>query len=157
MSYNRTRPKISISELYELRNKKIEHRVNSFDIVLEKAHKRMRTAAANGGLNVFFEVPNFIIGVPLYNFEECIIHIVDALRKGGFLVQMLEQNHGLLYISWDQQEIAPSKKPKAIERRTPADEPSVQRTRDDDIMASFSRIPANTNTNTVNGQPRYIL
>jgi hypothetical protein len=109
-----TRPHISIAELYELKNKKIAHRVNSFDVVLEKAHGRMRTSAKNGGLNVFFEVPALIMGIPLYNFDDCIAYVVDSLRKNGFLVQLIETHKGVLYISWDQQEIVTSANPRRL-------------------------------------------
>ena len=112
---NKITPRISISELYELKNKNVSNRKHHFDIVLEMTHKRMRNAATYGGLNVFFEVPPFVLGIPLYNFTDCINYIVDSLRNNGFLVQLIEPDKGIMYISWDQQEIAPKKligKPK---------------------------------------------
>lgn len=110
-------PQISINELYRLQQKKKQIRVKSFIVVLEKCHNRIRNVATQGGMCCFYEVPGLVVGMPLYNVDECIEYVVNSLRKDKFLVQILPPPHiGVLYISWNPQELRP---PKPALRYTP--------------------------------------
>ncbi len=94
-------PQISIAELYTLKNKKEEIKTRTFNIILEQCHKKIKTIASQGGLSVFFEIPFVMLGYPLYDINECIEYIVEALRKNGLLVQVLSNpNFNTIYISW---------------------------------------------------------
>ena len=53
-------------------------------------------------MNIFFEVPYIVIGLPLYDINICINYIVECLRKNGLLVQILPiPNDNIIYISWN--------------------------------------------------------
>jgi hypothetical protein len=94
-------PSISIADLYSMKNKKQQIRINTFNIILEKCHNKIKTIASQGGMNVFFEIPYFLLGYPLYNVFECCDYTVDALRKNGLMVQILPHpNNNTIYISW---------------------------------------------------------
>jgi hypothetical protein len=74
--------------------------------------------ASHTGQNTFYEVPGFMMGFPLYNLDEALTYVIDALRKNGFLVQILPEPHiGVLYISWDPEELKPPKPIKLIRPR----------------------------------------
>lgn len=99
-------PQISISELYSMKNKKDKIKFNTFDVILGKCHAKIKNIAGQGGMNIFFEVPFVLLGYPLYDINECIDYIVDALRKNGLLVQILPHpNHNTIYISWKPTDI----------------------------------------------------
>jgi hypothetical protein len=101
-------PQLTLAELYRMQKKKETMRHVSFDRVIELCHRRIRTVASYGGLNTFFEIPGMIIGYPLFNVIECMNYIVNALRKNGFLVQLLPPpNIAVIYISWDANEVRP--------------------------------------------------
>lgn len=94
-------PQISISELYTMKNKKDEIKTNTFNIIIEKCHAKIKTIAAQGGMNIFYEIPHLLLGLPLYDINECIEYVTDGLRKNGLLVQTLPYpNNFTLYISW---------------------------------------------------------
>ena len=104
-------PKISLYELYSLKKKKEENKSVSFDKILEICHAKIKKVAEAGGMNVFFEVPNLVIGLPLYNINKCIEYIVDCLRKNGLLVQIIPYpNNNIIYISWNPFDISPKHK-----------------------------------------------
>jgi len=112
------RPVISLSELYDMKKRKETNRTKSFDQIMELCHRRIRNIASYGGMNCFYEIPGMLVGFPLYNLEECIHYVIDKLRNTGFLVQLLPPPHiGVVYISWDPQEI----KPKRPALMAPAD------------------------------------
>lgn len=46
----------------------------------------------------YYDIPNFIINVPLYSLDDCRKYIIDKLKSNGFKVQIYNQNR--LIISW---------------------------------------------------------
>jgi hypothetical protein len=95
--------KLNIYELHDEINKKKEKRSRSFDKVLEICHQKVINASKKELVKVFFDVPEFVIGLPVYDLSECIRYIVKSLEENGFLVQYFFPK--LLYISWDFNEI----------------------------------------------------
>ena len=79
-------PQISISELYSMKNKKDKIKTNTFNIIIEKCHTKIKTIASQGGMNIFFEIPYVMLGYPLYDINECVNYIVDALRNNGYFL-----------------------------------------------------------------------
>lgn len=93
-----------------MQKKKKDNRIACFDHIIELCHRRIRNVASYSGQNTFYEIPGLVVGYPLYNLYECIDYIVNALRKNGFLVQILPLPHvGVIYISWDPRELKPQK------------------------------------------------
>ncbi len=104
-------PTISISELYSIKNNKDKVKFVSFDLIIEKCHLKIKNTALNGGMNIFFEVPFFLLGKPLYKINECIDYIISALKNNGLFVQLLPPpNNNILYISWKPTDIKIKKK-----------------------------------------------
>jgi hypothetical protein len=94
-------PQISIADLYSMKNKKDKIKTNTFNVIIEKIHSKIKHIAQQGGMEVFYEIPYVLLGYPLYNIIECIDYVVDSLRKNGLLVQILPHpNNTTIYISW---------------------------------------------------------
>lgn len=101
LSTEKVYPQISISELYSMKSKKDRVKYDTFNVILGKCHAKIKHIAAQGGLNIFFEIPYILLGYPLYDMLECQEYIVEALRKNGLLVQILPHpNQNTIYISW---------------------------------------------------------
>ena len=99
-------PQMNISELYSLQNRKKKLRTVSFDHIIILVHKRIKNVSSYGGLNTFYEVPGMVVGLPLFDIVECTSYIVAALRKNGFLVQLLPPPHYcVIYISWNPTDV----------------------------------------------------
>ena len=94
---------LNIYELHEEINKKKKKRSQSFDHVLGTCHQKIKNASKKELVKVFFDVPEFVIGLPVYNLTDCIKHLMKSLEENGFLVQYFFPK--LLYISWDFDEI----------------------------------------------------
>lgn len=98
-----------------MQKQKQHARTLCFDRVLELCHRRIRTVASYGGQNTFYEIPGMMVGYPLFNIFDCLDHVVKALRKSGFLVQILPPpNVCVVYVSWDPMEIKPPKSRPAL-------------------------------------------
>lgn len=104
-------PNISIAALYEMKNKKDKSRINTFNIILSKCHEKIKKIAEQGGMILFYEIPYFTIGYPLYNIEECVEYVSNALTKNGLLVQILPRpNNNTIYISWKPTDVSIKKR-----------------------------------------------
>lgn len=103
-------PQLSLNDLYSIQHKKQKIKTTSFDNILLMVHKRIKNVSHYGGLNTFYEIPGIVFGLPLYDINECTKYIINALRKNGFLVQIVPNNQWVIYISWDPTELKPLKK-----------------------------------------------
>lgn len=103
-------PRISLAELYTLKDKKERNKYNTFDNIIDICHKKIKNTATIGGMNIFYEIPFYIYGKPLYKIDECVKYIVDSLRKNGLYVQILpEPNTNMIYVSWNPNELSGKK------------------------------------------------
>ena len=91
---------INIDELNKINEDRNKRRLEIYDKVLKKCHKRIKTIAYSprGGTFCFYIVPTFIFGIPIYDMNTCIVYMVKHLVKNGFEVNYTHPN--LLYISW---------------------------------------------------------
>tara|TARA_A100001015_G_scaffold301169_1_gene387622 strand:- start:1140 stop:1580 length:441 start_codon:yes stop_codon:yes gene_type:complete len=91
---------ININELHRINEKRQKERIATYEKVLQKCHERIKTISKKPVNNTFcfYIVPNIIFGIPIYNVNECIIYLVQALNKNGFYVVYTHPN--LIYISW---------------------------------------------------------
>lgn len=103
-------PRISLADLYAMKNNKDKIKTNTFNVIIEKCHVKIKKIAEQGGMNIFFEIPRILIGYPLYDMETCLNFIVDALRQNGLLVQILPYpNNYTIYISWKPSDVKQKK------------------------------------------------
>jgi hypothetical protein len=102
----KTKPTISLQELYRMKKQKEANKKICYDKVLERCHARIRNAAQYGGMNTFYEIPAMIVGLPLFSIQLCTEYVMQKLRENGFLVQLLPPpSVYVIYISWDPQEL----------------------------------------------------
>ena len=80
-----------------------ETRQDVFAKVLEKCYLKIERVAAADRLFVFYEVPMFVVGCPLFRIEDCIMYMKGHLEKNGFLFKYYFPN--IVYVSWNKEEI----------------------------------------------------
>jgi hypothetical protein len=90
---------IDMKELYSTINAKTLRRMELYDSVLKKCHSRI---LYNSGLQrtyCFYQIPEFIIGFPLYNIIELREYVMNSLKTNGFELLYVEPNW--LFINWN--------------------------------------------------------
>lgn len=92
--------KISIDDLYEKKQKRDLKQISIFNKILNRIHKRIQHTAKNKQLDtsIWFNVPEYIVGEPIYDKGECIGYLVSKLDDNGFHVKYMHPN--TLFISW---------------------------------------------------------
>jgi hypothetical protein len=93
-------PHLNIDELYETKQKSDCNRVQIYNKLLTRIHKKIKTASRQHIQNEFcyFVMPEILIGYTNYNLEECLMYIISCLKDDGFLVKYIHPR--LLIISW---------------------------------------------------------
>lgn len=93
--------KINIDELYDKRQRRDLKQLSIFNKILNRIHKRIQHTARNKNCVdtfIWFNVPEYLIGEPIYDKGECIGYLVSELEKNGFHVKYIHPN--ALFVSW---------------------------------------------------------
>ena len=95
-----TNGKINIDELYENKHKRDLKQLSIFNKILNRIHKRIQFVGKNkkNDKHIWFNVPEYIFGEPLYDKGEIIGYLVSKLNDNGFYVKYIHPNN--LFISW---------------------------------------------------------
>ena len=90
---------IDMKELHATINKQTLKRMELYDSILKKCHSRI---LYNSGLQrtyCFYQIPEFVIGTPLYDVLELRNYIMNSLKTNGFEILYIEPNW--LFIYWN--------------------------------------------------------
>ena len=92
--------KINIDDLYDKRQRRDLKQLSIFNKILNRVHKRVQYTAKSkqGDTSIWFLVPEYLVGEPIYDKGDCIGYLVSQLEKNGFFVKYVHPN--TLFISW---------------------------------------------------------
>ena len=92
--------KINMDELYDQRKKTEEVKIQVYNRILNRVHRKIKTTSRNRNSEkfCFFIIPEFVLGIPKYDVGICTSYIIDKLIDNGFMVKYTHPN--LLFISW---------------------------------------------------------
>ena len=93
---------LNIDDLYETIDEKNNKRLEKFDGILKQIHGRIKYYSKLERTFCFFQIPEFIIGVPLYNVSDLRNYIINSLKRNGFHIVYIDPNW--LYISWSKED-----------------------------------------------------
>ena len=91
---------IDINSLFETTNHKTLKRLETYDKILQQCHCRIKHYSKYEKTTCFFAIPEFIIGVPLFNVEELRTYMMNSLTKNGFKLMYLHPNW--LMVDWTE-------------------------------------------------------
>ena len=93
---------ININSLYNNINKKRYEKYVVYDKILQKCHNKIKTYAENLKLECFYEIPEYVFGLPLFNRGFAKNYIITRLTENGFKVNDLSHiKNNCIYINWD--------------------------------------------------------
>ncbi len=95
-----TQGKINIDDLYERQQKKDLKQVSIFNKILNRIHNKIKitSRSRNGEKYIWFNVPEFIFGEPVYQQADCIAYLVNKLEENKFQIRYVHPN--TLFVSW---------------------------------------------------------
>lgn len=112
---------LDIRTLYASQKRRDDSKRELYETVVAKVHHRIRTVAARTDTICTFQIPPYIVGMPLYDACQCCGYVIRRLKREGFVVQYAHPN--VLMIDWDRSAIEPhvremeQRERQAFERR----------------------------------------
>ena len=89
---------VTAGELFREQKEREEKRKKIFKKVYKLVERRIVEASKINSYQCYYEIPNFVMNVPLYSLEDCKDYIIDKLKKNDFKVQLISEN--MILISW---------------------------------------------------------
>jgi len=98
---NEENRKINIDDLYEKKKQKDLKQLTIFNKILNRIHKRINHTSRNkvNDRHIWFTVPEYIFGEPIYDKGDCTGYLVMKLEDNGFFVRYIHPN--TLFVSWE--------------------------------------------------------
>ena len=90
---------ITVFDLYNGMRDREQRHYEAFSIVLERAYSRIRKCASVNRYDCVFDVPEIVIGKPIFDVNKCTRFIMNNLMHNGFKVEYVFPRY--LNISWD--------------------------------------------------------
>ena len=90
---------LNIRDLQNVINDKQLKRLKKYDEVLQKCHRRITYNSKLDRAYCFFQIPEFIFGMPLYDIQELREYVINSLTNNGFKILYIDPNW--LFIHWD--------------------------------------------------------
>lgn len=102
-----------IRKLYNREKNRDDHRQELYDSIVRKIHHRVETVTMRKETHCLFQVPQFILGMPLYDPFQCTGYVIQTLTAQGFHVKYYHPN--TLFVDWSRHHIEPYV--QALDRR----------------------------------------
>ena len=91
---------LNINTLFEEMDKKVLNRMKMFDDILVQIHNKIKYNSKNKTFFCTFQIPDFLIGKPIYKVEDLRKYLIDSLKRDKFDVMYVHPN--FLFISWEK-------------------------------------------------------
>ena len=92
-----TATKFDIRKLHVHQERRAREKQKLYDTVLKRVYHRVETAALHDTQCVF-EVPGFVLGMPLYDAHQCSGYIMQRLKNDGFRVTYYHPH--VIHLNW---------------------------------------------------------
>ena len=96
-----TKGNINIDDLYDKQQQRDVRQITIFNKILNRIHKRIKATGKSKMKEqyIWFTIPEYIFGEPVYNKAECIAYIIAKLEANKFHIRYVHPN--TLYVSWE--------------------------------------------------------
>ena len=89
---------VKADELIKQQEERKKLKKKTFSKILNLVEKRIQMSSNSNNYYTWYEIPELILGLPIYNLSECKNYIVKKLEKNGFKTELYEPN--LILVTW---------------------------------------------------------
>lgn len=89
---------VKATDLIKQQKDRDEKKKITYKKILEKVEKKIVLASNSNFYECKYDIPEFILGLPIYSVKNCKKFIKEKLRNDGFKVNNIMDN--ILLISW---------------------------------------------------------
>ncbi len=91
---------IKANDLIQQQKERDKNKYKIFNKIYELIEKKILSASQCDHYYTIYEIPEFLIGYPIYSFENCSEYIQNKLKENGFKIFFYSPN--ILFISWNE-------------------------------------------------------
>ena len=88
----------SINEIHKKQKEKEISRLKIYECISTRCFKKIKETSLNEETFVFFRIPEYIAGLPIYNMTECVMFLLNLLHDKGFSARYCDPY--MIFISW---------------------------------------------------------
>jgi len=89
---------VKAEDLRKDQNERNAKKKKTFKKIYNKIEQKISIANSINNFYILYEIPEFILGIPLYSITEALSYIKHKLKKNGFKVEYYQPNK--LLIEW---------------------------------------------------------
>jgi hypothetical protein len=89
----------NIQDIHKKQKEKEKNRIKIYESISSRCFKKIKETSLNEETFCFYNLPEYIPGLPLYNMTECVIFLLNLLHEKGFSARYCEGF--MIFISWN--------------------------------------------------------
>ena len=89
---------VKASELIKVQQERDNRKYHTYDKIYNIIEKKINLASIGDNYYIWYQIPEFFVGLPLYSVNGCSIYLQSKLKKNEFKIFLYKQN--ILLISW---------------------------------------------------------
>ena len=89
---------IKASDLVKEQKERESRKYKTYNKIYTLVERKIVLASKGNNYYTWFETPEFLVGYPMYNLEDCLKYITEKLKKNGFKIEFFNPN--ILFIKW---------------------------------------------------------
>jgi hypothetical protein len=89
---------VKASDLIKQQKEREERKKKTFDKIYMVVEKKITLASEGDYYYTWYQIPEFLVGLPLYSVDECKNYIQEKLKMNGFKTEFFLPN--ILLIKW---------------------------------------------------------
>jgi hypothetical protein len=91
---------VKAQELIKQQQEREERRKITFDKIYKLIENKIILASAGNYYYTWYQIPEFLVGLPMYSLTECQTYIQHKLKNNGFDTEFYNPN--ILLIKWQK-------------------------------------------------------
>ena len=89
---------VKAEDLIKNQQEREKIKFKTFSKIYNNIEKKISLASTSDFYYIWYEIPEFIIGFPLYNLEECKTYVIKQIKNNGFTIEEFDEN--IILITW---------------------------------------------------------
>jgi hypothetical protein len=89
---------VKADELIKQQKERENRKKLTFEKIYNLVEKKIVLASASDYYYTWCQIPEFLVGLPIYSLDECQKYIQSKLKKNGFQTEFFQPN--IMYVKW---------------------------------------------------------
>lgn len=89
---------VKADDLIKQQKEREDRKYVTFDKIYKLVEKKICTSSLGNFYYTWYQVPDFLVGLPLYSHKDCQKYIINKLTKNGFEIEFFEPD--IILIKW---------------------------------------------------------